>query len=390
MNYQRFPKSSRRSFKLPLSILDSWLLGEMIPPLIFGISIFTVVSLSAGVLIDLIRKIVEKGLHFEVAIRVFILNLPGFLVLSLPMATLLATLMCYSKLSSSNELVALRSLGVSRKRTLLPAIAIGLLMMLGSLLINDSIAPAATRQAKFELSAGLGKVVTSSLIKDNKIVYPYFDPNSDELSYLFHGKTLLPDNTIQNVTLLDFTDTGRKTIIQSETAKFDSSSNGFRFSNGTTLIVSNTGDFISKASFQSQIFPIGADVVENMRLSKNAENMSIHEARIAEKYFFENGELRNARKLRVRIHEKLSIPAACLVFAAIGSVLGSRPNRLTSKSQGFGLSVLLIFTYYLVSFSFSALGVNGTLPPLLAAWAPVVIGLATGGWLLHSSNVQLR
>jgi len=37
--------------------------------------------------------------------------------------------------------------------------------------------------------------------------------------------------------------------------------------------------------------------------------------------------------------------------------------------------------YYVLSFSFSSLGVKGTLPPLLAAWTPVMICLA-GGWTL--------
>ena len=45
-----------------IPLIDRWLLGQIIPPMIFAISAFTVISLSVGVMFDLIRKIVEFGL----------------------------------------------------------------------------------------------------------------------------------------------------------------------------------------------------------------------------------------------------------------------------------------------------------------------------------------
>ena len=54
--------------KIPL--LDRWLLGELLPPLLFAIAAFTVVSLSVGVVFELIRRIVESGLSFQIAINV--------------------------------------------------------------------------------------------------------------------------------------------------------------------------------------------------------------------------------------------------------------------------------------------------------------------------------
>ncbi|MFL0781324.1 MAG: permease, partial [Prochlorococcus sp.] len=47
-----------------ISLMDRWLLGELIGPLLFALAAFTVVSLSVGVMFDLVRKIVESGLPF--------------------------------------------------------------------------------------------------------------------------------------------------------------------------------------------------------------------------------------------------------------------------------------------------------------------------------------
>ena len=58
-------------YSIPL--IDRWLLGQIIPPMIFAISAFTVISLSVGVMFDLIRKIVEFGLPLFLAIKVLFL-----------------------------------------------------------------------------------------------------------------------------------------------------------------------------------------------------------------------------------------------------------------------------------------------------------------------------
>ena len=78
-----------------IPLIDRWLLGQLLPPMLFAIGAFTAVSLSVGIMFDLVRKIVEFGLPFQVALKVLILKLPGFLVLSFPMSMLLATLLAY-------------------------------------------------------------------------------------------------------------------------------------------------------------------------------------------------------------------------------------------------------------------------------------------------------
>ena len=106
-------KISIRKLKMNIPLIDRWLLGQLIPPMLFAIGAFTAVSLSVGIMFDLVRKIVEFGLPLEVALKVLFLKLPGFLVLSFPMSMLLATLLAYGKLSSNSELLALKSLGVA-------------------------------------------------------------------------------------------------------------------------------------------------------------------------------------------------------------------------------------------------------------------------------------
>ena len=111
-----------------LPLIDRWLLSELMGPLLFGIAAFTAVSLSVGVVFELVRRVAESGLPLLAAMQVLLLRLPGFLVLAFPMATLMATLLAYSNLSGSSELTALRSVGVSTRRMVIPALVLALLI----------------------------------------------------------------------------------------------------------------------------------------------------------------------------------------------------------------------------------------------------------------------
>jgi len=50
------------------------------------------------------------------------------------------------------------------------------------------------------------------------------------------------------------------------------------------------------------------------------------------------------------------------------------------------LALGIICVYYVVGFSFSSLGVKGTMPPVLAAWMPLLLSLGGGGLLLRQAS----
>ena len=134
-----------------IPLLDRWLIVELISPLLFAVAAFTVVSLSVGVMFELVRKIVESGLPVLVAVQVLIQRLPSFLVISFPMATLMATLLAYSRLSANSELTALRSVGVTATRMVMPALALALVMSSLTFVFNDVVVPRSNRSAEITL-----------------------------------------------------------------------------------------------------------------------------------------------------------------------------------------------------------------------------------------------
>ena len=372
-----------------IPLIDRWLLGELIGPLLFAIAMFTVLAITVGALFELVRLISEKNLPVLIAMQVLLERLPGFLVLSFPMATLFATLLAYGRLSSNSELTALRSVGVTSTRMIIPALVLALVMSSLTFMFNDVLVPRSNRSAEVTLSNALGAAIASE--KGDDIIYSRFgrleqaDGSTKKgLQQLFYaGK--FRDGTMINVTLLDFSRAGFTQMLQAETAVWNENEAKWEFLNGQILTLTPSGSTTS-ADFDRYLYPLSAAPIRIAQLPKDARNMTVSEALQAEQLLQNSGDLKGARKLQVRIQEKFTFPMACLVFGLIGASLGSKPNNRTNRGQGFALSIVMILTYYLLASSFSALGVKGTLTPILAAWSPIMICLGGGGFLLRQAS----
>ena len=143
---------------------------------------------------------------------------------------------------------------------------------------------------------------------------------------------------------------------------------------------------VSTILFDKYIYPLDNGPSKLAEIPRDANNMTISEARKAQKMYEMSGNIKESRKMKVRIYEKITLPISCIVFSLIGSTLGIKQNIRSSKSQGFGLSIILIFLYYLTCFVFSSMGVIGLITPFLSAWIPVFIFLGLGTHLLMKSS----
>ena len=143
---------------------------------------------------------------------------------------------------------------------------------------------------------------------------------------------------------------------------------------------------LEKVLFDEYIYPLDNGPSKLAEIPRKANNMTISEARKAQEMYEMSGNIKESRKMKVRIYEKMTLPMSCIVFSLIGSTLGIKQNIRSSKSQGFGISIVLIFLYYLTCFVFSSMGIIGILTPFLAARTPVFIFLVYSNLILWRSS----
>ncbi len=383
-------KQLKRLTWMRLPLLDRWMVVEVIGPLLFFIALFTLLLLTGGVMFELVRQMVDKNLPLAIAVQVLLFSMPRWLAFSVPMGTLMACLFVFTRLSANSELTALRSLGVTTVRMITAAMVLSIAMTGFTFLLNDVVVPRSNRFAEVTLQRALGRSLATE--KGEDIIYPQFgrlSSDADEgsrrgLTQLFYARSF-ENGEMLNVTVLDFSRVGFTQMLVAEKAIWNEVQAQWDFFDGQNLTLSPNGSS-TKVEFDRYVYPLGSGPLRLTRIQKDAVNMTVAEARQAERLYVEAGNTKDARKIRVRIQEKFTFPLACVVFGLFGATLGAQPSYRTSRSFAFVLTLGIIVVYYVISFSFSSLGVKGTIPPVIAAWLPVLIGIGGGSALLRQAS----
>src|SRR5438552_4882133 len=130
-----------------MKILDRYIARELIGPFAFGVAAFTLIFISGEYLFKLTSMVASGAPLLDVA-ELMALRMVPLAVITFPMATLLATLLSFGRLSGDMEVVALMASGVSFFRIAVPAFMMGFLVSVGGLYANEQLVPPAGRAAK--------------------------------------------------------------------------------------------------------------------------------------------------------------------------------------------------------------------------------------------------
>lgn len=376
-----------KSISIP--VLDRYLIRELILPFLFGVGAFASIGVSVGTLFELVRQVAESGLSIAIALRVFLLRMPEFIVLAFPMSTLLASLMTYSRLSSDSELIAFRSVGISVYRLMIPTLMMSLLVTGMTFAFNESIVPAASYEARITLEKALkGDKLP---FRQKNILYTDYDdvkqPNGEEreiLVRLFYAEEFNGEE-MRGLTVIDRTLGNVSQVINAKSATWNPKINKWDFYNGISYIIAPDDSSYSKViQFEHKELNLPRTPLDLTQRSRDYGEMNIAQSLEYLKLVRASSDDDKLRELRVRIQQKVSFPFVCLVFGIVGAALGTKPQQ-TGRATSFGISILIIFGYYLLAFITSAIGQVGLLSPFMAAWIPNFLGLGIGGWLLFRS-----
>ena len=101
----------------------------MIPNFTTSLIVFTFLVL-AGRILKLTEWMVNHGTRLSQVLLITIYTIPYVLFYTLPMATLLASLIAFSRLNEDNEIIALKSSGISLFQILPPVVAFSIISYL--------------------------------------------------------------------------------------------------------------------------------------------------------------------------------------------------------------------------------------------------------------------
>ncbi len=372
-------------------IVDRYLLKEIIPPFLVGIGVFTFIILMSQFL-RLIEMILNKGVPVFTALRLIAHLLPSILVLTVPMAVLLATLVAFGRLSADNELTALKGGKLSLHRLAMPVIAFALVIYAVDFYLVAQALPSSNQAFRRLMFGVLRSKATIGLQEkifnsdyDGLIIYvneiPTSSPNPVMRGIMIHDNR--PDEARGQ---------GAATIFAEEGKIVEDGRGGsvFRLRNGSIHSMKSDRRRYQLTHFDLHdlnVMTAGEATAETI-LPKGPREMTLGELRA------KVAELAAAKAPvfppLVEIHKKFALPFACVIFAVLGIALGVIFRR-GEKMVAFALCIGVVIVYYIFMVAGEPMGKKGILPPWIAVWFPnaLFLCLTAGTYILAATEGHL-
>ena len=370
-----------------IALLDRYIIQELSPNFLFSLAICSILSELIGISFEQVRFIVEQDLPIDIVLYVHCLKLPAFIYIALPFALLITTILVYTKLSHSNEIIALQTFGVSLYRLIIPALAIACLIAINMFIFHEFIVPPANYKAAMILEKEWN-VDRANLAKynKNKIIYQEFtkDKPKQQLKFLFLADRF-DGNSMRGVTLFQYQEQKIRKIIIARSAQWNEKQQLWELFAGSLHILGEKGEYTTTKKFEQLSFELTRNILDYAQNYRDNREMNIIELyrRLAIVKYTDN--LKKIRQLQISIQERYATPFSCLVFTWLGSVLGIR-SRITLKQNSLGMAVIVIFSYYAIQFLSTALAIAGVISIFWGVWLPNLLGLSVGYSLLQSEN----
>ena len=401
--------------------ITKYMISEMLGPFGLGILIFTFVLLMDKVL-ALVEMVVNKGVKLSVVLELLSYSLPSLLVLTLPMAVLVATLTAFGRLSTDSEVTAMKASGVSLYALYSPVLLFSVMACIATFFIYANALPWGNyrfRLKSYELARTKASVGLKAQVFDR--TFPGLD--------IYVNDIVDKENSFTGVMISDARDPGNPQTIFAKRGRLISDEEEMRVILRLEDGISHPKytDVMSK-KYQIVEFPAldillslqspgsqGLNIpltdremgipqlVEQFVLNRRrdmqstqAEQASENSSTISETdaitpptWLFAvqivwdslvfTGRFSNP--YLVELHKRFSFPFACIVFGLIGTPLGIQSRR-AGKSGGYAVSLGLLIVYYIFIASGESLGDSARVPAFFAVWTPNVLLGVVGSWLL--------
>ncbi len=311
-----------------------------------------------------------KGAAF---VELCVLVLPPVLLLSIPFGVLVGILVGLGRMSGDNEIVAMRSGGVSSRIVVTPVVAFALLaagvsaacaLWLNPLAIR-AFYKIVNREGAAQVTADVEpRVFEEQFTNDNTVLY-VDDVKSEAGPVVVWRGVFIADLTppSQRKTGLKDEPVGPKITVAKEALALPDPAH-----NRVQLMLRDQS--VHDAPYHSQA-PTGVTVLTQNQQEQRAK--PYEEMFTRELLAFIRAHPRRTQEgtdALIELHRRLSLPVGCLMLALVGIPLGAS-SRKGGRSAGYVWAIFLaFFCYYLAYISLTRMASAHSLPVEVASWLP--------------------
>jgi lipopolysaccharide export system permease protein len=359
------------------NLVHRYLFVELLPPFGINLAFFTFIFLTSRIL-EITNLVVNHGVGVLQVLQVVVYTIPYFMVFVIPMAVMMAVLLTFLRLTSDNEIVALKAGGVNVTALLPPVL---LFCLLGGLLTafmslygqpwgRSSAKQLVTRIAAGSIDIGLRE--------------RQFTDTFEGIT-LYVGQVDTQTRTLREVFIENRQDAKMASTVVAPRGQLLRAADGLtwrlRLFDGTIHQVDLQELRANAIGFDTYdlTLSLGEMLQPEKSPSKHRREMNLTELG---RYIREHRQARDAGYFNalMRYHKMFAIPFACLALGFLAMPLGMQAKR-ASRSYGLVLGVAFFLAYYLLLSAGSVFGESGRIPPIAAVWMPNLVTVAVGVFL---------
>ncbi len=415
-----------------IKILPRYFIKEHIGPFFFALSIINSVFI-LNLVIQQLSKFLSKGISFPVIIEFLFLNTAWMLALSVPMAVLVGTIMAFGRLSSENEITAMRASGISLSKIFTSVLLVSGALAIGLVWFNNNVLPNFNHRARLlaldiarkkpmlNLESGVLysdipniSILVQEIAELNSISYVKkvlidddSEPKVTKNITAEKGELFLDDSGLLHIALFDgqlheidvsnpesfkriqFEKHVIKiSMIESLLRRRARGSRGDREKSAQALMETvnkNIEKIVEKKEKIRKMMQKQIDKFSKPQHTQKLKTVIQEHERLKRQIQSEVNSIQHYKKINkkfiVEVHKKYSIPAACVVFILIGAPLG-----VLVKKQGWAVGAALSIGFFIIYWAFlvggEKLADREIISPFWAMWGANIFIGAFGVYLV--------
>jgi lipopolysaccharide export system permease protein len=361
------------------SILNRYIFGQLFAPFIITLIFFTFVFLMAQML-KITNLIVNYSVDLISILNILVLSTPFFFMFVIPMSVMMAILLTFLRMSSDNEILAMKTSGINLYRLLPPVFT----FCLGGYLLTFYMSAYGAPNAEQAIRNITFKILSQNL--DIGLKARTFNDNFKDVMLYIN------DIDMKNKLLIDIfiEDKRKKDLVTTVVAPrgklfseegdliyhlrlFDGRINQVRLENRSAhSITFDTYDI--RLDLQNAL-------ATSRKPAKRWKEMTLPELHQFRKDEADHWQINN---IQVRFHKIMAMPFACFALGILAVPLGIQ-SKSERPSLGLVVGLFFFLVYYLLLSAGHVFGESGRMPPLLAMWAPNVVMGCLGVYMLVGS-----
>jgi len=340
---------------------------------------FILVMSRLGKLTDLV---INKGVELMDIVLLIVYSSPPYLTFTLPMAFLLSTIVTLGRLSTENEILALKASGVNLRCLFVPIASVGIIISAVALFNTNFLLPTSANLFRDTLLNVLKKGIT---VDDKEGIFNDTVPGV----VIYIDRVDTQTNKLTGILVSDDRDKDEKQTI--------SASNGFIHLDPATLDLSfilyngslhkweKKDDTYRTISFKDYTFMI--NLAKMLPPSAGVRKRPFEMDRIELKNAMRLAKKDRIYDLQIEIYKKITIPLSALAFVLLTVPLGIR-RKVEGRFSGIVYSLALFVFYYMLMALTENLGKTLHIPPALISSIPNTTIVFLGLYLLRNLNVE--